>query len=86
VRDRKEHGDLEMRTIGSLSVARQLLTAGLVDRLRLLVFPLILGETGQQPFFAELPDIALDLVEHRVLDDRVILSEYRPSGTPPYAD
>lgn len=32
-----------LRTIGSRSLARQLLDAGLVDHLRLLVFPVVLG-------------------------------------------
>jgi hypothetical protein len=59
--------------------------AGLVDRLRLLVFPLIAGETGQEPAFALWPDVGLDLVGQSVLDGRIVLSEYRPSGVPPYA-
>ena len=78
-------GDTDLRTIGSLSLVSQLLGAGLVDRLRLLVFPLIAGETGQEPAFARLPDIGLDLVGQSLLDRRIVLSEYRPSGVPPYA-
>jgi len=39
---------------------------------------------GQEPAFAQLPDIALDLVGQSVLDGRIVLSEYRPSGAPPY--
>ena len=45
---RLKAGDTDLRTIGSLSLVSQLLGAGLVDRLRLLVFPLIAGETGQE--------------------------------------
>jgi hypothetical protein len=82
---RLKAGDTDLRTIGSLSLVSQLLQAGLVDRLRLLVFPLIAGETGQEPAFAQLPDIGLDLVGHSVLDRQIVLSEYRPSGAPPYA-
>jgi dihydrofolate reductase len=77
--------DTDLRIIGSLSLVRQMLGAGLIDRLRLLVFPLIIGETGQEPAFARLPDVALDLVGQSVLDGRIVLSEYRPSGLPPYA-
>jgi hypothetical protein len=40
---------------------------------------------GQEPAFARLPDIGLDLVGQSVLDGRIVLSEYRPSGVPPYA-
>jgi dihydrofolate reductase len=76
----------DLRTIGSLSIVRQLLGAGLVDRLRLLVFPLVVGETGEEPFFGGLPDLALDLVGQSVLDGRIVLSEYRPAGPPPYGD
>ena len=82
---RLKAGDTDLRTIGSLSLVSQLLQAGLVDRLRLLVFPLIIGETGQEPAFAQLPDIGLDLVGQSMLDQRIVLSEYRPSGAPPYA-
>jgi dihydrofolate reductase len=82
---RLKAGNTGLRTIGSLSLVGQLLQAGLVDRLRLLVFPLIIGETGQEPAFARLPDVGLDLVGQSVLDRRIVLSEYRPSGPPPYA-
>jgi dihydrofolate reductase len=82
---RLKAGDTSLRTIGSLSLVRQLLDAGLVDRLRLVVFPLIAGETGQEPAFTQLPDIGLDLVGQSMLDQRIVLLEYRPSGAPPYA-
>ena len=82
---RLKEGGADLRIIGSLSLVRQLLAAGLIDRLRLLVFPLIVGETGQEPAFAEFPDVGLDLAGQSVLDGRIVLSEYRPSGPPPYA-
>lgn len=85
VRELKADG-ADLRTVGSLSLVRRLLGAGLVDHIRLLVFPLIVGETGQEPFFAQLPDIGLELVDQSVLDGRIVLSDYRPSGAPPYAD
>ena len=80
----KADGDL--RTIGSMSLVRQLLDAGLVDSLRLMVFPLIIGETGTEPVFAGVGDSGLELVGHSVLDGRIVLSEYRRAGDPPYAD
>src|SRR4051794_39349319 len=43
IRTMKADGDVPLRTAGSLSVARQLMSAGLVDRLRLMTFPLIAG-------------------------------------------
>ena len=37
----KVGGNLPVRTWGSLSLVRQLIRAGLVDRLRLMTFPLM---------------------------------------------
>jgi dihydrofolate reductase len=72
-----EHSGLPMRTIGSPSLVRSLVGLGLVDRVRLMVFPTIRGATGQQPVFGQLPDVDLDLRATEVLDDRVILLDYR---------
>ncbi|HEV7652024.1 MAG TPA: dihydrofolate reductase family protein [Actinophytocola sp.] len=76
----KADGEVPLRTIGSLSLARQLCDAGLVDRLRLMTFPLFAGPTGSEPAFADLAAGDLELVDHRVLDGRVLLVEYRPTG------
>lgn len=73
-----EDGDT-LRTMGSLSVVKALLKAGLVDRLRLMVFPQVLGETGREPLFSDLPDIDLELVDTSVLDGRLVALEYRPT-------
>jgi dihydrofolate reductase len=76
----KRESDVPLRTMGSLSVARQLCGAGLVDRLRLMTFPLLLGASGREPFFAGIASADLALTGHRVLDGRVLLLEYRPTG------
>ncbi len=44
----KREAGAPIRTIGSLGLVRRLLKHNLVDRLRLLVFPLILGDAGSQ--------------------------------------
>lgn len=80
VRSLKAEGGGPLRTVGSVSVVKALMDAGLVDRLRLVVFPLILGETGGEPLFAGYPDIGLELVSTDVLDGRVVALEYRPTG------
>ncbi len=80
VRSLKAEGGEPLRTMGSISVVKALMGAGLVDRLRLVVFPQILGETGREPLFAGYPDIGLELVETGVLDGRIVVLEYRPSG------
>jgi len=69
-----------LRVIGSLSLVRSLLRLGLVDRLRIMVFPQILGETGEEPFLAGLPDIRLRLGGTQVFDNRLVLLEYLPEA------
>jgi len=86
VRELKRPDDSELRTLGSVSLVQQLLAAGLVDRLKLVVCPLILPQTGVEPTFAGLPDSGFDLLSTRVLDGRVLLLDYRPTGVPPYSD
>jgi len=49
VRGLKAGSDVPLRTVGSLSVARQLLAAGLVDRLRLMIFPSSPDRRGARP-------------------------------------
>jgi dihydrofolate reductase len=85
VREQRRTDGPELRTVGSLSLVRQLLTTGLVDRLKLVVCPLILPKTGVEPTFEGLPDMGLDLVSTRMLDGRTLLLEYRPTGAPPYS-
>ena len=74
----KQHGERSLRTIGSLSLCRSLLRAGLVDRLRVVVFPVITGASGREPFYTGWPDVALDTVAHRTFDGRLQLMEYLP--------
>jgi dihydrofolate reductase len=86
VRELKRTDGPELRTVGSVSLVQQLLTAGLVDRLKLVVCPLILPQTGVEPTFAGLPDMGFKLISTKILDGRVLLLEYRPAGAPPYSD
>jgi dihydrofolate reductase len=61
---------------GSLSIAQQLMKAGLVDEYRLVVCPVVLG--GGRPLFAEKTPIDLKLVEATPLDRGAVLLTYRP--------
>ena len=74
---RQAPGD-PLRVIGSLSLVASLLQRGLVDRLRIVVFPKILGQTGREPILRDLPDIDVDLAATSVLDGRLVVLEYAP--------
>lgn len=75
----KRHGTRPLRTLGSLTLCRSLLRAGLVDRFRVVVFPVITGATGRERIFDQYPDVTLDLVESRTFDGRLQLLEYVPT-------
>jgi dihydrofolate reductase len=79
VRELKETGPAPMRTIGSLTLCRALLTAGLVDRFRVVVFPVITGSTGRDRIYDGYPDVSLDMLGSRTFDGRLQLVEYKPT-------
>jgi dihydrofolate reductase len=68
-----------MSTIGSLTLCRSLLEAGLVDRYRVVVFPVITGKTGSERIYDDYPDVALEMVASRTFDGRIQLLEYVPT-------
>lgn len=78
VRERKDAG-VSMRTLGSLTLCRSLLRAGVVDRFRVVVFPVVTGSTGRDRIYDGWPDVALDLVTSRIFDGRLQLLEYVPT-------
>lgn len=61
---------------GSGAFGRELVAHGLVDELRLLTYPLVLG-TGER-FFASWGNVSLELLETRPMGSGVILQRYRP--------
>jgi dihydrofolate reductase len=76
----KTESPAPLRSHGSISMNRALLAAGLVDRLEVMVFPVITGASGENPILADLPDIDLELVDSRLFDGRVQQLVYVPSG------
>ena len=85
VRSLKAESSVGLRTLGSLTLCRSLLEAGLVDRFRVVVFPVITGRTGRERIYDGYPDVALDMVGSRLFDGRLQLVEYVPtvlSGPP----
>jgi dihydrofolate reductase len=79
VREMKRTGTGPLSTLGSLSLSRSLLTAGLVDRFRLVVFPVITGHTGRERIYDGYPDVALEMVNSRTFDGGLQLLEYVPT-------
>jgi dihydrofolate reductase len=89
VRELKGQEDAaSMRTLGSLSLCRSLLEAGLVDRYRVVVFPVITGSTGTDRIYDGYPDVALEMIDNRTFDGRIQLLEYAPMvlAGPPDSD
>ena len=88
VRQMKRDGKRPMRTLGSVSLCRSLLEAGLVDRFRVVLFPVITGASGRERIFDGYPDVALELVTARMFDGRLQLLEYVPTvlDGPPGSD
>jgi dihydrofolate reductase len=75
----KRDGTTSMRTLGSLTLCRSLLAAGLVDRFRVVVFPVITGRTGRDRIYDGLPDLSLDMVASQTFDGRLQMLEYVPT-------
>ena len=71
-------GMLEVVGVDVEVPGRSLLQAGLVDRFRVVIFPVITGATGAERIYDGYPDVALEMIEHRTFDGRIQLVEYRP--------
>ncbi len=55
-----------------------MLRAGLVDRFRVVMLPVITGATGTERTYGY-PDVAQEMSEHRTFDGRIHLVEYTPA-------
>jgi riboflavin biosynthesis pyrimidine reductase len=87
VRAMKEEGSGLLGTIGSLTLCRSLVRGGLVDRFRVVMFPVITGATGSERIYDGYPDVGLDMIDSCTFDGRIQLVEYRPRALdrPPLA-
>ena len=79
VRAMKEESDRPLRTLGSVSLCRTLLQAGLVDVYRVVIFPVITGATGADRIFDGYPDVRLQLTESHTFEGGLQLLEYEPT-------
>jgi dihydrofolate reductase len=75
----KEESDVPLRSHGSLTLNRALMAAGLVDRVQLTLYPVISGQTGDEPIFAGAADFDLKLLESRTLDSNITELVYKPT-------
>lgn len=75
---KQQDGDV-LLTQGSGELVRQLLAAGLVDELRLLIHPLLLGH-GKRLFGDDAQAVAFELVESATTPKGVLLAHYVRSG------
>jgi dihydrofolate reductase len=55
------------------------MAAGLVDRVQLTIFPVITGQTGEDPIFQGAADFDLELIESRTFDGNIQELIYRPT-------
>jgi dihydrofolate reductase len=75
----KEESEVPLRSHGSLSLNRALMAASLVDRVQLTIFPVITGQTGEDPVFGGAADFDLELIDSRTLDGSIQELVYRPT-------
>ncbi len=69
---------------GSGTIYPDLLAAGLIDELVLMIFPVTLG-SGKRLFGGGTPVGKLEMIDHRVTDKGTVIATYRPDGAlPPY--
>jgi dihydrofolate reductase len=83
VRELKERDGRELQVHGSGKLVQFLLANDLVDRLNLLVFPVIVG-AGRRLFPDSGIATGLALEESRTTPSGVAISVYRPSGRPEF--
>jgi dihydrofolate reductase len=85
VGDLKEREGGELQVHGSGQLVPFLLEHDLVDRLNLLVFPVIVG-AGRRLFFDSGMATGLALDESRTTPSGVTISVYRPTGRPEFGE
>jgi dihydrofolate reductase len=79
VRALKQQDGGNLLTWGSADMVRQLLAAGLVDELRLLIFPVVLGH-GKRLFGDDAPASAFSLAQSASTPGGVLITRYVRGG------
>jgi dihydrofolate reductase len=78
VRSLKDKYDGDILVGGSAQLVQSLLDLDLIDEMRLMVFPIVLGK-GKRLFGETSETKRLDLVDSKPLEDGVFILTYRPS-------
>jgi riboflavin biosynthesis pyrimidine reductase len=61
-----------------MTLVKEMMKLGLVDRLRLIVFPAILGNAGKESVYDGFDETSLRLAGSKALDANSMMLEYRP--------
>jgi dihydrofolate reductase len=75
----KQEDGPELQVHGSSELIQTLLRHGLIDELRVWIFPVVLG-TGKRLFGEGAPPAALKLVDSQVSSTGVVMATYEPGG------
>ncbi len=79
VRALKQQGGADLLTWGSADMTRQLLAAGLVDELRLIIYPVVLGH-GKRIFGDHTQPSSFTVTQSTTTPSGVLLTRYARSG------
>jgi len=79
VRRMKREATMPLLLTGSLSLGHSLMREGLVDRFRLVLFPVITGRTGLERIWDRFEDYSLELLTARTFEGGLQLLEYAPT-------
>jgi dihydrofolate reductase len=74
----KSAGGKDIGVTGSLTLVRSLLTAGLLDQLRLFVHPIVLGKGAR--WFDDLDTVELRLASAEAFSTGVVYQTYTPAS------
>ena len=75
----KRRDGRDITIVGSDTLARSMLRENLLDELRLMVYPVVVGG-GKRLFEGEGSPIGLELVRSRTFGNGVVALDYRPAG------
>ncbi|GAA1490432.1 dihydrofolate reductase family protein [Brachybacterium sacelli] len=82
VRELKQTSTRALTTTGSIRLSNSLMKAGLVDRFRVILFPVITGRTGLERIWEQFADYGLELTASRTFEGGLQLLEYVPTYLP----